>query len=50
MLSPRIITAAYAALVLIGLAAMAHDNTRQLERCAATGRAQEECRLLVLGR
>lgn len=50
MLSPRIITAAYAALILIGLAAMANDTNRQLERCAATGRAQAECRLLVLGR
>jgi hypothetical protein len=50
MLTPRIITAAYAALVLIGLAAMANDTNRQLERCQATGRHIEECRLLVLGR
>jgi ribosomal protein S14 len=50
MLSLRIITAAYAALVLAGLAAMANDTNRQLERCQATGRGQETCRLLVLGR
>ena len=29
---------------------MGADNTRQLERCEATGRGQAECRLLVLGR
>ena len=40
------------ALLLIGagILAMGADNTRQLERCEATGRGPAECRLLVLGR
>ena len=33
-----------------GILAMGADNSRQLERCEATGRSQAECRLLVLGR
>jgi hypothetical protein len=33
-----------------GILAMGADNTAQLERCEATGRGQETCRLLVLGR
>ena len=40
------------ALLLIGagILAMGADNTRQLERCEATGRGPAACRLLVLGR
>jgi len=37
-------------LVGAGILAMGADNTAQLERCEATGRGQETCRLLVLGR
>lgn len=37
-------------LTLAGIIALGLDNTRQLERCEASGRGQAECRLLVLGR
>jgi len=37
-------------LTVAGIIALGLDNTRQLERCEATGRGQTECRLLVLGR
>lgn len=37
-------------LIAAGVLAMGADNSRQLERCEATGRGQAECRLLVLGR
>lgn len=37
-------------LIGAGILAMGADNSRQLERCEATGRGQTECRLLVLGR
>ena len=47
---PRIITAAYAALVLTGLAAMGADNANRLARCESAGRSAAECRLVVLGR
>lgn len=36
--------------IVAALLAMGADNSRQLERCEATGRGQAECRLLVLGR
>jgi hypothetical protein len=45
----RIITAS-ALLTVLALLAMGADNTAQLERCQASGRQAEECRLLVLGR
>lgn len=45
----RIITAS-ALLTVAALLAMGADNTAQLERCQASGRGQEACRLLVLGR
>ena len=37
-------------LTVAGIIAMGADNSRQLERCEATGRQVAECRLLVLGR
>lgn len=37
-------------LIGAGVLAMGVDNSRQLERCEATGRGSAECRLLVLGR
>jgi len=37
-------------LIGAGVLAMGADNSRQLERCEASGRGQAECRLLVLGR
>ena len=37
-------------LIGTGILAMGADNSRQLERCEATGRGPAECRLLVLGR
>ena len=36
--------------IVAGVLLMGFDNSRQLERCEATGRSQAECRLLVLGR
>lgn len=45
----RIITAS-ALLTIAALLAMGADNTAQLERCQQSGRGQETCRLLVLGR
>ena len=37
-------------LTLAAVLAMGADNSRQLERCEASGRGAAECRLLVLGR
>ena len=45
----RILTTC-ALLTVAALLAMGADNTAQLERCQASGRGQEACRLLVLGR
>lgn len=45
----RIITAC-TLFTVAALLAMGVDNTAQLERCQQSGRGQETCRLLVLGR
>ena len=45
----RIITAS-ALLTVAALLAMGADNASRLARCEASGRGQETCRLLVLGR
>jgi hypothetical protein len=37
-------------LTVAGIIAMGADNAQRLARCEATGRGQETCRLLVLGR
>ena len=39
-----------AVLLTAAVLAMGYDNSQQLARCEATGRAAAECRLLVLGR
>lgn len=36
--------------IVAGVLLMGFDNAAQLKRCEASGRAQAECRLLVLGR
>ena len=48
-MNSRILTAA-ALLLTTAVVAMGFDNSRQLARCEATGRAAAECRLLLLGR
>ena len=45
----RLLTAS-AVLTLAAVLLMGADNSRQLERCEASGRGPAECRLLVLGR
>lgn len=37
-------------LTLAGIIALGFDNSAALQRCQASGRGQEECRLVVLGR
>ena len=48
-MTDRILTAA-ALLTVAAIVAMGFDNRQALARCESTGRSQEECRLVVLGR